>query len=985
MKLISDERLRELLTLIKNTFVKKESGKGLSTNDYTTEEKEKLATVQENAQPNQNAFGKVTTGGGTFASADNPSSLLMLVAGDNMSIDMDTENNKFTFHADILEGGVQDVQINGTSVVADGVANIPVATKDNFGAVKVDTSNSSKYYAKLTSKAQNLNNYSFFVPIIKGINEPTTIDSSFLPSIQWEDIENPPFYKIENGDTLIWDGNTSGLEIVGNMYKVSNATPTASDFDKGCTLMGYLYGNTTVERDITELIKKEQPKGYHQYNADILAMGLYVIVAYNDCTWLGNSYTKGTWFMYMPDSTLVTRLTIDEYTGFGVIKQLDSEFVDAYTKGETNRLIEDAKTELNTTITNERTDLHLEIVVAQNELNANIDATKTELNTAIENTKTELNGKIDDTKSELNGVIDETNTAINDRIDSLDEKYAPKHEHDYLPITGGTIVSGSPTPLVIESTQKDFNFIGFNDNESNEIGRIGFYNDKPSVTVDNTVAEILHASNYEGYITGFSKLDHTHLNATDSQNGFMSASDKSKLDNIDSFANNYLHPNYNSKVNGLYKVTVDAQGHVSEVNPITKSDITGLGIPAQDTIYTLPTATSSRLGGVKVGSNISVESGVISLDKDNVVGALGYTPPTKDTTYEVATKTANGLMHHLDKFKLDNIEEYAEKNIVREVSDNLVISNGIWMMTFYDADSNTNKQLYAPVVTDGKIARGLLSLATTTEDGAMSSSDKVKLNGIEDGANKYVHPSTHDASMITQSATYRFVSDTEKSTWNNKASTSVASSSANGLMSKEDKSKLDSVNDTFAQKEHTHNNYSLTSHTHSEYANKEHTHNQYLTEHQDLSDYALKSELPTDYAKKEHTHSEYSLTNHTHNEYASKEHEHSEYSLKEHTHDGLMSSADKQKLDKFEDANNYALKTEIITYTLQLDGTELKLVGSDGSISSVTLPTASGGISATDDGNGNVVISGVTITDNDGHVTVNGVSASDNDGNVVIG
>lgn len=33
----------------------------------------------------------------------------------------------------------------------------------------------------------------------------------------------------------------------------------------------------------------------------------------------------------------------------------------------------------------------------------------------------------------------------------------------------------------------------------------------------------------------------------------------------------------------------------------------------------------------------------------------------------------------------------------------------------------------------------------------------------------YTHPSTHDASMITQSASYRFVTDTEKSTWNSKA------------------------------------------------------------------------------------------------------------------------------------------------------------------------------------------------------------------------
>ena len=58
-----------------------------------------------------------------------------------------------------------------------------------------------------------------------------------------------------------------------------------------------------------------------------------------------------------------------------------------------------------------------------------------------------------------------------------------------------------------------------------------------------------------------------------------------------------------------------------------------------DTKYTLPAATSSTLGGVKVGSNISVSSGTISLTKSNVTAALGYTPPTTDTntTYSAGT------------------------------------------------------------------------------------------------------------------------------------------------------------------------------------------------------------------------------------------------------------------------------------------------------------------------------------------------------------
>ena len=54
--------------------------------------------------------------------------------------------------------------------------------------------------------------------------------------------------------------------------------------------------------------------------------------------------------------------------------------------------------------------------------------------------------------------------------------------------------------------------------------------------------------------------------------------------------------------------------------------ISGNVISATDTKYTLPTATSSVLGGVKVGSNITLSSGTISLSKSNVTSALGYTP-----------------------------------------------------------------------------------------------------------------------------------------------------------------------------------------------------------------------------------------------------------------------------------------------------------------------------------------------------------------------
>lgn len=51
--------------------------------------------------------------------------------------------------------------------------------------------------------------------------------------------------------------------------------------------------------------------------------------------------------------------------------------------------------------------------------------------------------------------------------------------------------------------------------------------------------------------------------------------------------------------------------------------------------------------------------------------------------------------------------------------------------------------------------------------------------------------------MIVQDETRRFVTDAEKTTWNNKAPNTHATQSAAGLMSPEDKEKLDNLDDSF--------------------------------------------------------------------------------------------------------------------------------------------------------------------------------------------
>ncbi|MBR2520457.1 MAG: hypothetical protein IKE46_11860, partial [Selenomonadaceae bacterium] len=180
------------------------------------------------------------------------------------------------------------------------------------------------------------------------------------------------------------------------------------------------------------------------------------------------------------------------------------------------------------------------------------------------------------------------------------------------------------------------------------------------------------------------------------------------------------------------------------------SDKTKLnGIAAYANNYTLPTASSSTLGGVKIGSGIAVSSGVISV-------------PT-------VTSSANGLMSSIDKKKLDSLAS------ITTAGDNITISGGKisgTANTTYTAGSN----ITISGTTISGTANTTYSTATTTTAGLMSADDKKKLNNLAS--------ITSAGTNITISGGTISAADT---TYN------VATSSANGLMSSTDKKKLDSL------------------------------------------------------------------------------------------------------------------------------------------------------------------------------------------------
>lgn len=109
----NNETLATVLNAIDSTKVDKIDGKGLSTNDYTTAEKEKLANISAGAEVNQNAFGKVKIDTTTIT-ANSKTDTLTFVAGDNITLTPDATNDGITITA-------QDTTYSAATTSANGL------------------------------------------------------------------------------------------------------------------------------------------------------------------------------------------------------------------------------------------------------------------------------------------------------------------------------------------------------------------------------------------------------------------------------------------------------------------------------------------------------------------------------------------------------------------------------------------------------------------------------------------------------------------------------------------------------------------------------------------------------------------------------------------------------------------------------------------------------------------------------------------------
>ena len=195
-----------------------------------------------------------------------------------------------------------------------------------------------------------------------------------------------------------------------------------------------------------------------------------------------------------------------------------------------------------------------------------------------------------------------------------------------------------------------------------------------------------------------------------------------------------------------------------------------------------------------------IEDGLVSLEESKVDAIVGKGLSTNDYTRAEKTKLA-GIE--------DNANAYTHPathpaSMITETSDKKFVSDtekAAWnakatesFVTEAIANAKLNGGQGGSVDLSGYVTTTALNTALNEKVDKVSgkslstndytNAEKTKLAGIETNANNYTHPSSHPASIITETSEKRFVSDTEKETWNAKVTTTALNTALNKKVDK---------------------------------------------------------------------------------------------------------------------------------------------------------------------------------------------------------
>lgn len=277
--------------------------------------------------------------------------------------------------------------------------------------------------------------------------------------------------------------------------------------------------------------------------------------------------------------------------------------------------------------------------------------------------------------------------------------------------------------------------------------------------------------------------------ATIFKSGLMAYADKEKLDTVERNANYYNHPTYHS---------ADMIEETDSRQFVTKAQIEKWDKPLNILASETQNGAMSKEMYIKL---LDIE------DKANY-----YVHPIKHSSTDIAEDVAHRFVTDIEKQYWNAKEESttaqkraddalsAAKKYADDIKNSLLNGAGDAFNTLNDfAEALGNDPNFATTITvslSNKVEKDVYNIHVKDMNTHLTTIDRDKLDSVEANANYYVHPESHPASLIETSSLKRFVSDEQIKLWDSKAPGDIATSTNDGIMSKEQAAKLEAMSNT---------------------------------------------------------------------------------------------------------------------------------------------------------------------------------------------
>ena len=264
--------------------------------------------------------------------------------------------------------------------------------------------------------------------------------------------------------------------------------------------------------------------------------------------------------------------------------------------------------------------------------------------------------------------------------------------------------------------------------------------------------------------------------------------------------NIYTHPSHTAAKSGLYKITVDALGHVTAVTAVVKEDITGLGIRSEDTKVANLTANTGKVVTSLSNNTTLGTTDVKNLTLDGITPVEGGYVSNGDTlasafsALDAAVKNAVAGGGEVNQNAFSNVKVGSTTIAADTKTDTLELAAGTGITLTPDATTdkvtikvtdNTyadKSHLHGNLTNDGKIGVSAGKVVTTSTNGTLIASDAISTDNVPSLNASKINAGTFDVARIPN-ITLSKVTDSGTAAAANVATGAIADASTdNGLV-----------------------------------------------------------------------------------------------------------------------------------------------------------------------------------------------------------